>query len=71
MAYLQYNMLSLWGHVKIIDENRKFIKQKSIITFNLIYTLKELWTKHFKINKKIRREQHWKELETIMEFMTT
>jgi len=70
MAYLQYNMLSLWGHVKIIDENRKFIKQKSIITFNLIYIFKELWTKHFKINKNIRREQYWKELETIMEFMT-
>lgn len=60
MAYPQYIMLSLWGHVKIIDENQMFIKQKGIITFNLIYKLKELWTKHFKINKNIRREEFWK-----------
>ncbi len=41
-----------------------FIKQKGIITFNLIYKLKELWTKHLKINKKIRREffgNSWKQ----------
>jgi hypothetical protein len=60
MAYPQYNMLNLWGHVKIIDENQMFIKQKGIITFNLIYKLNKLWTKHFKINKKIRREEFWK-----------
>jgi hypothetical protein len=57
MAYPQYNILNLWGHVKIIDENKMFIKQKGIITFNLIYKLNKLWTKHFKINKKIRREE--------------
>jgi hypothetical protein len=55
-------MLSLWGHVKIIFENRMFIKQKGIITFNLIYKLIDLWTKHLKRNKKIRREKFgWKQ----------